>query len=48
MGIKGLDHDNINTSNKKDTMSFYTHLFDFREGFWSAFDFPVTWLGRGE
>ena len=29
MGIKGLDHDNINTSNMKDTMSFYTDLLDF-------------------
>ena len=29
MGIKGLDHVNTNTSNMKDTMSFYTDLLDF-------------------
>ena len=44
MGIKGLDHDNINTSNMKDTMGFYTDLLDFTDGFRPPFDFPGAWL----
>ncbi len=44
MGIKGLDHVNINTSNTKDTMSFYTDLLDFTDGFRPPFDFPGAWL----
>ena len=42
MGIKGLDHVNINTSNMKDTMSFYTDLLDFTDGFRPHFDFSGT------
>ena len=37
MGIKGLDHVNINTSNMKDTMSFYTDLLDFPRWIPSSF-----------
>ena len=40
MGVKGLDHVNINTSNMKDTMSFYTDLLDFTDGFRPPFDSP--------
>ena len=40
MGIKDLDHVNINTSNMKDTMSFCTDLLDFTDGFRPPFDFP--------
>ena len=40
MGVKGLDHVNINTSNMKDTMSFYIDLLDFTDGFRPPFDFP--------
>ena len=47
MGIKGLDHVNINTSNMKDTMSFYTDLLDFTDGFRPPFDFPGAWLYAG-
>ena len=47
MGIKGLDHVNINTSNMKDTMSFYTDLLDFTDGFRPPFDFPGAWLHAG-
>ena len=39
MGIKDLDHVNINPSNMKDTMSFYTDLLDFTVGFRPFFDF---------
>ena len=49
MGIKGLDHVNIKTSNMKDTLSFYTDLLDFTDGFRPPFDFPGAWLlRRGE
>ena len=48
MGIKGLDHVNINTSNMKDTLSFYTDLLDFTDGFRPPFDFPGAWLYAGE
>jgi len=48
MGIKGLDHVNINTSNMEDTLSFYVDLLDFREGFRPPFDFPGAWLYAGE
>ena len=37
MGIKGLDHDNINISNMKDTMSFYTDILGFTDGFRPTF-----------
>ena len=47
MGIKGLDHVNINTSNMKDTLSFYTDLLDFTDGFRPPFDFPGAWLYAG-
>lgn len=47
MGIKGLDHVNINTSNMKDTMSLYTDLLDFTDGFRPPFDFPGAWLYAG-
>ena len=47
MGIKGLDHVNMNTSNMKDTMSFYTDLLDFTDGFRPPFDFPGAWLYAG-
>ena len=47
MGIKGLDHVNINTSNMKGTMSFYTDLLDFTDGFRPPFDFPGAWLYAG-
>ena len=47
MGIKGLDNVNINTSNMKDTLSFYTDLLDFTDGFRSPFDFPGAWLYAG-
>ena len=40
MGIKGLDHVNINTSNIKDTMIIFTDLLDFSDGFSPPFDFP--------
>ena len=38
MGIKGLDHVNINTSNMKDTLSFNVDLLDFTDGFRPPFD----------
>ena len=47
MGIKGLDHDNINTSNMKDTLSFYTNFLDFTDGFRPPFDFTGAWLYAG-
>ena len=47
MGIKGLDHVNIRTSNIKDTMSFYTDLLDFTDGFHPPFEFPGAWLYAG-
>ena len=47
MGIKGLDHVNINTTNTKDTMSFYTDLLDLTDGFRPPFDFPGAWLYAG-
>ena len=47
MGVKGLDHVNINTSNMKDTMSFYTDLLDFTDGFRPTFDFPGDWIYAG-
>ena len=47
MGIKGLDHVNINTSNMKDTLSFYVDLLDFKEGYRPSFDFPGAWLYAG-
>ena len=47
MGVKGLDHDNINTSNMKDTMSFYTDLLDFTDGFRPPFVFLVLGFRQG-
>ncbi len=47
MGIKGLDHVNINTSNMKDTLSFYTDLLDFTDVFRPPFDFPGALLYSG-
>ena len=47
MGIKGLDHDNINTSNMKDTMSFIQTFWISQHGFRPPFDFTGAWLYAG-
>ena len=47
MGIKGLDHVNINTSHMKDTLSLYVDLLDFTYGFRPHCDFPGAWLYAG-
>ena len=48
MGIKGLDHVNISTSNMNDTLSFYVDLLNFTDGYRPPFDFPGAWLYAGE
>jgi len=32
----------------KDTLSFYTDLLDFTDGFRPPFDFPGAWIYAGE
>jgi catechol 2,3-dioxygenase-like lactoylglutathione lyase family enzyme len=48
MSIQGLDHINIHTSRREETLRFYTKLFDFQEGFRPHFDFPGAELYAGE
>ena len=33
MPIQGLDHINIHTSKREETLRFYTEMLDFQEGF---------------
>ena len=44
MPIQGLDHINIHTSKREETLKFYTEMLDFQEGFRPPFDFPGAWL----
>ena len=48
MPIQGLDHINIPTSKREETLRFYTEMLDFQEGFRPPFDFPGAWLYAGE
>ena len=48
MPIQGLDHINIHTSKREETLRFYTEMLDFQEGFRPPFDFPGAWLYAGE
>ena len=48
MPIQGLDHINIHTSKREETLKFYTEMLDFQEGFRPPFDFPGAWLYAGE
>ena len=48
MAIQRLDHVNICTSRPEETMSFYTEILDFTEGFRPPFNFPGVWLYAGE
>ena len=48
MTIHGLDHINIHTSKREETLRFYTEMLDFQGGFRPPFDFPGAWLYAGE
>mgnify|MGYP000857552276 FL=1 len=48
MAIQGFDHVNIHTSERRETIWFYTELLDFTEGFRPPFNFPGAWLYSGE